>query len=63
MILAGAPVWVIWATGFCVNLRFVVFSLHLHHHLSHLVAWQRVMAGYFTADLSCVVAGVVGADA
>ncbi len=55
LILAGAPVWVIWATGFCVNLRFVVFSLHLHHYLSHLVAWQRVTTGYFTADLAYVL--------
>jgi predicted branched-subunit amino acid permease len=55
LILAGAPVWVIWATGFCVNLRFVVFSLHLHHYLSHLVTWQRVMTGYFTADLAYVL--------
>jgi len=54
LILAGAPLWVIWATGFCVNLRFVVFSLHLHHYLSHLPAWRRVMSGYFTADLSYV---------
>ena len=54
LILAGAPLWVIWATGFCVNLRFVVFSLHLHHYLLHLPAWQRVMNGYFTADLSYV---------
>lgn len=23
LIAAGAPVWVIWATAFCVNLRFV----------------------------------------
>jgi predicted branched-subunit amino acid permease len=55
LILAGAPLWVIWATGFCVNLRFVVFSLHLHHYLSHLPAVQRVMTGYFTADLSYVM--------
>jgi len=55
LILAGAPMGVIWATGFCVNLRFVVFSLHLHHYLSHLPAWQRVVTGYFTADLSYVL--------
>ncbi len=55
LILAGAPVWVIWATGFCVNLRFVVFSLHLHHYLSHLVTWRRVMTGYLTADLAYVL--------
>ena len=29
LIAAGAPLWVILATAFCVNLRFVVFSLHL----------------------------------
>ena len=29
LFFAGAPAWVILATGFCVNLRFVVFSLHL----------------------------------
>src|SRR5690606_9738483 len=33
LIVAGAPAWVIWATGFCVNLRFVVFSLHLRIYL------------------------------
>ncbi len=55
LILAGAPLWVIWATAFCVNLRFVVFSLHLHHYMSHLPMWQRVVSGYFTADLSYVM--------
>lgn len=55
LILAGAPLWVIWATGFCVNLRFVVFSLHLHHYFTHLPTWQRVVTGYFTADLSYVM--------
>jgi predicted branched-subunit amino acid permease len=52
LIIAGAPVWVILATGFCVNLRFVVFSLHLRAYLAHLPMWQRVTHGYFTADMS-----------
>lgn len=55
LIIAGAPVWVILATGFCVNLRFVVFSLHLRPYLSHLPLWERVGHGYFTADLSYVM--------
>lgn len=55
LILAGAPIWVIWATAFCVNLRFVVFSLHLHHYMTHLPTLQRVVTGYFTADLSYVM--------
>ncbi len=55
LILAGAPVWVIWATGFCVNLRFVVFSLHLRAYLAHLPLWERLGHGYFTADMSYVL--------
>ncbi len=52
LIVASAPVWVIWATGFCVNLRFVVFSLHLRPHLMHMPRWRRLVHGYLTADMS-----------
>lgn len=55
LIVAGAPIWVILATGFCVNLRFVVFSLHLRPYLMHLPVWQRLVHGYLTADLSYVL--------
>ncbi len=55
LIVAGAPAWVILATGFCVNLRFVVFSLHLRAYLMHLPLWQRLAHGYLTADLSYVL--------
>ncbi|MEJ6021516.1 AzlC family ABC transporter permease [Ramlibacter sp. PS4R-6] len=52
LIVAGAPIWVIWATGFCVNLRFVVFSLHLRPYLMHMPRWRRLVNGYLTADMS-----------
>jgi predicted branched-subunit amino acid permease len=52
LIIAGAPIWVILATGFCVNLRFVVFSLHLRPYLMHMPRWRRLVHGYLTADLS-----------
>ena len=52
LIVAGAPIAVILATGFCVNLRFVVFSLHLRPYLMHLPRWRRLVHGYLTADLS-----------
>ena len=52
LIVAAAPIWVILVTGFCVNLRFVVFSLHLRPHLMHLPRWRRIVNGYLTADLS-----------
>jgi predicted branched-subunit amino acid permease len=52
LIVAAAPAWVVLATGFCVNLRFVVFSLHLRPYLMHVPRWRRMMNGYLTADLS-----------
>ncbi|MBC5763593.1 AzlC family ABC transporter permease [Ramlibacter albus] len=52
LIMAGAPAWVIWATAFCVNLRFVVFSLHLRQYLMHLPRWRRLVNGFLTADMS-----------
>jgi predicted branched-subunit amino acid permease len=55
LIQAGAPAWVILATGFCVNLRFVVFSAHLRPYLMHLPRWQRLVTGYLSADLTYVL--------
>ena len=55
LIAAGPPMWVILATAFCVNLRFVVFSAHLRPYTMHLPLWRRMLSGYFTADLSYVL--------
>ena len=55
LIAAGAPAWIILATGFCVNLRFMVFSLHLRQYLMHLPRLERMLHGYLTADLSYVM--------
>ena len=55
LIIAGAPVWVILATAFCVNLRFVVFSLHLREYLMHLPRVRRLWHGYFCGDISYVL--------
>ncbi len=55
LILAGAPVGVIFATALCVNLRFVVFSLHLRPYLMHLPLRQRLFCGYLTGDLTYVL--------
>ncbi|RYY67372.1 MAG: branched-chain amino acid ABC transporter permease, partial [Comamonadaceae bacterium] len=54
LLIAGAPAWVILATGFCVNLRFVVFSLHLRPYMLHMPLWRRLTHGYLTADLTYV---------
>ena len=55
LLTAGAPMWVVLATGFCVNLRFVVFSAHLRPYMMHLPLWQRLITGYLTTDLSYVL--------
>ena len=55
LIIAGAPAWVILATAFCVNLRFVVFSLHLREYLLHIPRWRRLWHGYFSADITYVL--------
>jgi predicted branched-subunit amino acid permease len=55
LLVAGAPAWVILATGFCVNLRFVVFSLHLRPFFMHLPRWERLAHAYVTADISYVL--------
>lgn len=54
LMLAGAPLWVILAAAFCVNLRFVVFSAHLRPFMMHLPRWKRMVSGYVTGDLSYV---------
>jgi predicted branched-subunit amino acid permease len=55
LLAAGAPMWVVLATGFCVNLRFVVFSAHLRPYMMHLPLWRRLATGYLTTDLSYVL--------
>jgi predicted branched-subunit amino acid permease len=51
---AGAPVWVILATSFCVNLRFMVFSAHLRPYVVHQGMVRRLFNGYLFADMNYV---------
>ena len=55
LIASGAPIWVVWATAACVNLRFVIFSAGWRPYFAHLPLRQRVMHAYFTADLNYVM--------
>lgn len=54
LLAGGAPMWVIWASAFCVNLRFVIFSSHWRAHLGHLPRGRRLALGYLLADLNLV---------
>jgi len=55
LMTGGAPIWVVWATALCVNLRFIIFSAGWRPYLAHLPFWQRLRMGYFTADLNYVI--------
>lgn len=55
LIAAGAPLWVLWATAFCVNLRFVIFSAHWRKYFGHLPRARRLALTYFGADLNYVL--------
>lgn len=52
LIAAHAPVWVIFATALVVNLRFVIFSVLLAPHFSHLSWRQRFVLGYVAGDIT-----------
>ncbi len=54
LLAAGAPLWVIWAAAFCVNLRFVIFSAQWRVHLGHLPRARRLAIGYLLADLNLI---------
>lgn len=52
---SGAPTWVILATAFCVNLRFIVFSVHLRPYVMHLPLATRLAKAYLFADMNYVL--------
>jgi len=55
LIASGAPLWVVWATAVCVNLRFVIFSAGWRPYFGHLPRGQRLRLAYVAADLNYVV--------
>ncbi|WP_295642118.1 AzlC family ABC transporter permease [uncultured Methylibium sp.] len=55
LIALGAPVWVIWATAFCVNLRFVIFSAQWRPYFMRFSQRQRMGLGYFSGDINYVL--------
>ncbi len=55
LMASGAPIWVVWATAACVNLRFVIFSATWRPYFAGYPLAQRVRLSYFTADLNYVL--------
>ncbi|MFY9513281.1 MAG: AzlC family ABC transporter permease [Rubrivivax sp.] len=54
LMASGAPIWVVWATALCLNLRFVIFSAQWRPYLAHMPLFERARMAYFTADLNYV---------
>lgn len=52
LIVANAPIWVVFATALVVNLRFVIFSAILAPHFAHLPWKKRFALGYVSGDMS-----------
>lgn len=55
LMASGAPIWVIWATALCLNLRFVIFSSQWRPYLAQMPLKRRALMSYFTADLNYVL--------
>ena len=51
LLAVGAPLWVIWLTAACVNLRFVIFSNMWRSYFAHLPLRERLTIGYFSGDV------------
>lgn len=52
LIVANAPIGVVFLTALVVNLRFVIFSALLAPHFAYLPWRQRVTLGYVSGDLT-----------
>ncbi len=54
LMVQGAPLWVVWATAFCVNLRFVIFSAGWRPYFESLSRPKRLLVTYFTVDFTYI---------
>jgi predicted branched-subunit amino acid permease len=50
LLIAKAPLWVMYATALVVNLRYVIYSAVLAPHFEHLSRAWRALLSYITVD-------------
>jgi len=55
LIASHAPLWLVFAAGLVVNLRFLIFSAALHPYFQRLSWPRRLALGYFTTDAAFVL--------
>lgn len=51
LMVAGAPLWLIFAAGFVVNIRFVIFGAALQPYFRKYPWYKRLALGYWSSDL------------
>jgi predicted branched-subunit amino acid permease len=54
LIAAGAPIWVIVATGLITNLRFVIYSAAIRPYFAEHSLGRRLALGFFMTDFTFV---------
>lgn len=54
LLVTGAPLWVIWFTAICVNVRFIIFSAVWRSHFAHFPRFQRCLLGYISGDVTYI---------
>lgn len=52
LMVANAPIMIVFVTAMIVNLRFVIFAAVLGPHFAHLPWYKRLWCGYFNADMT-----------
>ena len=55
LMTVGTPMWVVWATALCINLRFVIFSAQWRPYFMRYPLRQRMALGYISGDLTYVL--------
>lgn len=55
LIESSAPLWLIFAAGMVVNIRFVIFGAALHPYFRHMPWVKRMGLGFFSTDISFVL--------
>lgn len=55
LIVADAPMWVVWATTLCVCLRFMAFSFHYRPYFAHLPRGRRIALSFLMGDTNFAI--------
>lgn len=55
LIESSAPLWLIFAAGMVVNIRFIIFGAALHPFFRHMSWVKRMTFGFFATDVSFVL--------